>query len=50
MHAVGDADAAVDLTSRPTRAAANGLYTQMGFAVRDTNVYRFTASTSPDAT
>jgi hypothetical protein len=23
--------------------AANGLYTQMGFALRDTNVYRFTA-------
>jgi ribosomal protein S18 acetylase RimI-like enzyme len=33
----------VELTSRPTRAAANGLYTGMGFAVRDTNVYRFTA-------
>jgi ribosomal protein S18 acetylase RimI-like enzyme len=33
----------VDLTSRPTRAAANALYTRMGFAMRDTNVYRFTA-------
>jgi ribosomal protein S18 acetylase RimI-like enzyme len=33
----------VELTSRKSRAAANGLYQQMGFAVRDTNVYRFTA-------
>jgi ribosomal protein S18 acetylase RimI-like enzyme len=33
----------VELTSRKTRVAANGLYTQMGFALRDTNVYRFTA-------
>jgi len=30
----------VDLTSRPTRAAANRLYQREGFQVRDTNVYR----------
>lgn len=33
----------VELTSRPDRAAANRLYQGMGFALRDTNVYRFTA-------
>lgn len=31
----------VDLTSRPSRDAANRLYLRMGFARRDTNVYRF---------
>lgn len=30
----------VGLTSRPSREAANGLYRSMGFAQRDTNVYR----------
>tara|TARA_R100000935_G_C2753018_1_gene130467 strand:+ start:295 stop:729 length:435 start_codon:yes stop_codon:yes gene_type:complete len=30
----------VDLTSRPTREAANHLYQREGFEVRDTNVYR----------
>ncbi len=30
----------VDLTSRPSREAANRLYQKMGFDVRDTNVYR----------
>jgi ribosomal protein S18 acetylase RimI-like enzyme len=30
----------VDLTSRPSREAANRLYMRMGFEVRDTNVYR----------
>ena len=30
----------VDLTSRPERKAANGLYLRMGFEVRQTNVYR----------
>ena len=33
----------VDLTSRPSREAANRLYQRMGFAPRDTNVYRWTA-------
>ncbi len=31
----------VDLTSRPTREAANALYQKLGFAQRDTNVYRY---------
>jgi ribosomal protein S18 acetylase RimI-like enzyme len=33
--------ATVDLTSRPTREAANRLYQRMGFTLRETNVYRF---------
>jgi ribosomal protein S18 acetylase RimI-like enzyme len=36
----------VELTSRPTRVAANRLYQQMGFAPRETTVYRFTAPSS----
>lgn len=32
---------AVDLTSRPARAAANRLYRRMGFAQRETNAYRY---------
>jgi ribosomal protein S18 acetylase RimI-like enzyme len=32
----------VDLTSRPSRAAANRLYEREGFEKRETNVYRFT--------
>jgi ribosomal protein S18 acetylase RimI-like enzyme len=31
----------VDLTSRPSRAAANHLYQKVGFELRETNVYRF---------
>ena len=31
----------VELTSRPSREAANMLYKSMGFRVRETNVYRF---------
>ncbi len=31
----------VDLTSRPSRQAANRLYQRLGFVARDTNVYRF---------
>ncbi len=30
----------VDLTSRPSREAANRLYLSLGFVVRETNVYR----------
>jgi ribosomal protein S18 acetylase RimI-like enzyme len=30
----------VDLTSRPSRAAANRLYRRAGFVARETNVYR----------
>lgn len=32
----------VDLTSRPSREAANRLYQRIGFEPRETNVYRFT--------
>ncbi len=32
----------VDLTSRPSREAANRLYRRLGFEARDTNVYRHT--------
>ena len=31
----------VDLTSRPSRVAANQLYQRVGFTKRETNVYRF---------
>jgi ribosomal protein S18 acetylase RimI-like enzyme len=34
----------VDLTSRPSRDAANRLYEKAGFKMRDTNVYRFDPS------
>jgi ribosomal protein S18 acetylase RimI-like enzyme len=30
----------VDLTSRPSREAANRLYQRLGFVARETNVYR----------
>ncbi len=32
----------IDLTSRPSREAANALYRKLGFTSRETNVYRFT--------
>lgn len=32
----------VDLTSRPSREAANRLYQRLGFELRQTNVYRYT--------
>lgn len=32
----------VELTSRPSREAANRLYRRIGFVQRETNVYRFT--------
>jgi len=35
----------VDLTSRPSREAANRLYQRIGFVPRSTNVYRFDLST-----
>lgn len=31
----------VELTSRPSRVSANKLYQQMGFVLRETNVYRY---------
>jgi ribosomal protein S18 acetylase RimI-like enzyme len=45
MAAVDRAEAegakSVDLTSRPSREAANRLYQRLGFEARSTNVYRF---------
>jgi ribosomal protein S18 acetylase RimI-like enzyme len=32
----------VELTSRPSREAANHLYQRIGFVQRETNIYRFT--------
>jgi ribosomal protein S18 acetylase RimI-like enzyme len=37
----------VDLTSRPSREAANRLYQRMGFERRETNVYRRKLEASP---
>lgn len=31
----------VDLTSRPSREAANRLYQRLGFVARETNIYRY---------
>jgi ribosomal protein S18 acetylase RimI-like enzyme len=43
LEVAGDAGArTVDLTSRPTREAANQLYAKLGFERRDTNVWRVT--------
>lgn len=41
-HARERGVAAVSLTSRPSREAANRLYRRIGFVQRETNVYRFT--------
>jgi ribosomal protein S18 acetylase RimI-like enzyme len=35
----------VDLTSRPSREAANRLYQRLGFEPRTTNVYRMAIET-----
>ena len=40
-HAFAEGAITVDLTSRPSREAANRLYNRMGFVPRDTNVYRY---------
>ncbi|MFM2076298.1 MAG: hypothetical protein RJA49_188 [Actinomycetota bacterium] len=37
----------VDLTSRPSREAANRLYQRIGFQPRDTNVYRYSLEPDP---
>jgi len=34
----------VDLTSRPSREAANRLYQRLGFVARETNVYRYSSA------
>ncbi len=43
QHALHQGAITVDLTSRPSREAANRLYARIGFVQRDTNVYRFSA-------
>ncbi len=40
-HAATIGSKSVDLTSRPTREAANRLYKRAGFELRETNVYRY---------
>jgi ribosomal protein S18 acetylase RimI-like enzyme len=39
----------VDLTSRPSREAANRLYQRLGFIVRESNLFRFSTSSEPAA-
>ena len=39
-RSVVTADKPVDLTSRPSRAAANRLYRKLGFEIRDSKVFR----------
>ena len=41
-RAVGLGARTVDLTSSPSREAANRLYQRLGFVRRDSNVYRYT--------
>ncbi|MET0727269.1 MAG: GNAT family N-acetyltransferase, partial [Acidimicrobiales bacterium] len=41
--------ATVDLTSRPSREAANHLYRKVGFETRETNVYRLTLESTGNA-
>jgi ribosomal protein S18 acetylase RimI-like enzyme len=44
LRLAGEAGARnVDLTSRPSREAANRLYRRLGFEQRETNVYRYEA-------
>lgn len=38
----------VDLTSRPSRTAANRLYERVGFERRETSVYRYTSRATED--
>ncbi|MBV9794899.1 MAG: GNAT family N-acetyltransferase [Actinobacteria bacterium] len=40
-HAQAAGARTVDLTSRPSRQAANRLYERLGFELRETNAYRF---------
>jgi ribosomal protein S18 acetylase RimI-like enzyme len=47
-HAAERGARTVDLTSRPSREAANRLYARLGFEPRDTNVYRYSYSDDAD--
>ncbi|WP_427185461.1 GNAT family N-acetyltransferase [Bordetella bronchialis] len=42
QYATGLGVVSIDLTSRPSRVAANQLYRKLGFQQRETNVYRYT--------
>jgi hypothetical protein len=44
-HAVAVGSRTVDLTSRPSREAANAMYVNLGFELRTTNCYRWTQPT-----
>ena len=44
QRARGAGATTVDLTSRPSREAANRLYQRIGFVARSTNVYRYDLS------
>jgi ribosomal protein S18 acetylase RimI-like enzyme len=48
-HAFAQGAITVDLTSRPSREAANRLYQRIGFVQRDTNVYRYSPPEQRDA-
>ena len=43
-HAQKSGARTVDLTSRPSREAANRLYRRCGFQLRETNVYRYASN------
>jgi ribosomal protein S18 acetylase RimI-like enzyme len=46
-HAAKAGARTIDLTSRPSREAANRLYQRIGFESRETNVYRYDIPESP---
>ncbi len=48
-HAFSAGAITVDLTSRPSREAANRLYQRIGFVARETNVYRFNKAEIADS-
>lgn len=48
-HAFAQGAITVDLTSRPSREAANRLYQRIGFVARETNVYRYSKPEQHDS-
>lgn len=48
-HAFAHGAITVDLTSRPSREAANRLYQRLGFVARDTTVYRYSSAEQRDS-
>jgi ribosomal protein S18 acetylase RimI-like enzyme len=46
-YARGQGSKTVDLSSRPSREAANRLYMRCGFVKRETNMYRFDLKEKP---